>query len=315
MPFRQAVSLTCQPADLLKQTLCLAYSPPHASSETSNSSTFPPDTLPFVDSAPPPPHEYEHFLGSLLADTASDIPLPALGLQQTPPQHMQLQVPDTNAAAAPQGPNNQWQLMDALDLDQVLMQAHAAAASENSPTSPQLQLPTAPGSMNSHESGNTAAVLRQQSPPSTLTQHTMSKSLAGRGLRGRKRKSANVSPAAPSLAPSVSPAQSRYGDDSPAKKRRVQDESSAAQAAAPVTTPTSPQIAQAGTGKKQRSGAHSKRRAAKRSTESHSSLPQLSPAEIAQAKEDGLVFARVGNYAAWPAQVPFTLVVSRLPRV
>ncbi|KAL0041735.1 hypothetical protein WJX79_002650 [Trebouxia sp. C0005] len=134
MPFRQAVSLTCQPADLLKQTLCLAYSPPHASSETSNSSTFPPDTLPFVDSAPPPPHEYEHFLGSLLADTASDIPLPALG-------------------------------------------------------------------------------------------------------------------------------------------------------------------------KKQRSGAHSKRRAAKRSTESHSSLPQLSPAEIAQAKEDGLVFARVGNYAAWPAQM------------
>ncbi|KAA6418480.1 MAG: hypothetical protein FRX49_11536 [Trebouxia sp. A1-2] len=242
MPFRQAVSLTCQPADLLKQTLCLAYSPPHASSETSNSSTFPPDTLPFVDSAPPPPHEYEHFLGSLLADTASDIPLPALGLQQTPPQHMQLQVPDTNAAAAPQGPNNQWQLMDALDLDQVLMQAHAAAASENSPTSPQLQLPTAPGSMNSHESGNTAAVLRQQSPPSTLTQHTMSKSLAGRGLRGRKRKSANVSPAAPSLAPSVSPAQSRYGDDSPAKKRRVQDESSAAQAAAPMQRATAEQL-------------------------------------------------------------------------
>jgi len=129
MPFRQAASYTSQPADLLQQTLCMAYSPPQASSETSETSTFPADILPFVGSAPPPPHEYEHFLGSLLTDTASDILLPALGLQQTSPQHTQLEVPDMNAAAAPQGSNNQWQFMDGLDLDQLLMQADAAAAS------------------------------------------------------------------------------------------------------------------------------------------------------------------------------------------
>jgi len=304
MPFRQAASYTSQPADLLQHTLCMAYSPPQASSETSETTTFPAGT--------PPPHEYDHFVGSLLTDAVPDIPLPAIGLQQISPQHTQLQVPDTNAAAAPHGSNNQWQFIDALDLDQVLMQADPEAASENSATSPQPQLPTAPSVTHSHESANTAAVLRHESPPSTLTHRTTSRSLAGRGLRGRKRKSTNVSPAAHSAAPSVSPAESQTGDDHPAKKRRTQDESSDAQAAAPATTPTSPQTAQAGTGKKQRSGAHGKRRAAKRSAETHLPLPQLSPAEIAQAKEDGLVFARVGNYAAWPAQVPFNFCSSQI---
>ncbi|DBA83626.1 TPA: hypothetical protein ACH3X1_006188 [Trebouxia sp. C0004] len=304
MPFRQATS---QPADLLQQTLCMAYSPPQASSETSETSIFPADILPFVGSTPPPPHEYEHFLESLLTDTASDVPVP--GLQQTSPQRTQLEVPDMNAAAAPQGSNNQWQVLDALDLDHVLMQADAEAASENSASSPQLQLPSAMGGLAaavtpSHGSGNTAAVLRHQAPPSNFTQRLTSRSLAGRGLRGSKRKNRNVSSAAHSAAPSVSPAHSQTGDDNPAKKRRIQDESSTDWAAAPVTTPASPQTAQAGPGKKQRTAAPAKKRAAKHSAETHSSLPQLSPAEIAQAKEDGLVFARVGNYAAWPAQRP-----------
>ena len=308
-------SYTNQPADLLQQTLCMAYPPPQASSETSATSAFPVDTLPTVGSAPPPPHEHDHFVGSLLTDAVPDIPWPAIDLQQTSPQHTQQGNPDINAAAAPQDSNNQWQFMDALDLDQVLIQADPEAPSENSATSPPLQLPTASSLAPSHESANTAAMLQHRSPPSTLTQRTTSASLTGRGLRGRKRKSPIESPDADSAAPSVSPAHSQTGDDSPAKKRRVQNESSAAQAAAPVTTPTLPQTAQAGTGKKQRSGAHGKRRAAKRSAETHSPLPQLSPAEVAQAKKDGLVFARVGNYAAWPAQVPFTLAPSRLPRV
>lgn len=120
-----------------------------------------------------------------------------------------------------------------------------------------------------------------------------------------------MSPAAHSVAPSMSPAYSQTGDDNPAKKRRCQVESSAAAAAAPMTTPASPQAAQAGSAKKQRTAAPAKKRPAKRSTETHSPLPELSPAEIAQAEDDGLVFARVGNYAAWPAQVPFTLALPR----
>ena len=120
-----------------------------------------------------------------------------------------------------------------------------------------------------------------------------------------------MSPAAHSVAPSMSLAYSQTGDDNPAKKRRCQVESSAAPAAAPMTTPASPQAAQAGSAKKQRTAAPAKKRAAKRSTETHSPLPESSPAEIAQAEEDGLVFARVGNYAAWPAQVPFTLALPR----
>jgi len=309
MHFRQAASYTSQPANLLQQTLCTAHSPPQASSETSATSTFLADSLPFVGSAPLPPHEYDY---SLLNDAVPDIPVPALGLQQISPQHMQLQVPDTNAAAAPQDANNQFQFMDALDFDQVLTQADTEATSGNNAPSP--QLPTAPSMTPSHESANTAAVLRLQSPPSTLTQRTTSRPLAGRGLRGRKRKSTSESPAAAahSAAPSMSPAESQTGDDNPAKKRRVQDESSASEAAAPVTTPTPPQTAQAGPGRKKSSTASAKKRAAKRSAETHSPLPQLSPAEIAQAKEDGLVFARVGNYAAWPAQVPFTLALPRL---
>ena len=315
--FRQAANYAKQPSSLLQQTLCMAHSPPQASSETSATSIFPADSLPFVGSATHPPHEYDHFVGSLLMDAVPDIPLPAIDLQQTSPQHPQLQVPDTNAAAAPQDTNNQFQFMDALDFDQVLTQADTEGASENNTPFPQLQQPTAPSVTHSHESANTAAVLRHQSPPSTLTQRTTSRPLAGRGLRGRKRKSTSESPAAAahSAAPSMSPAESQTGDVNPAKKRRVQDESSASEAAAPVTTPTPPQTAQAGTGKKQRSGAPAKKRAAKRSAETHSPLPQLSPAEIAQAQEDGLVFARVGNYAAWPAEVPLTLALSRLPTV
>ena len=315
MHFRQAASNNSQPANLLQQTLCVAHSPPQASSETSASSTFPADTLPFVGSAPLPPHEYDHFVGSLLMDAVPDIPLPAIDLQQTSLQHTQLQVPDTSAATAPHSSHNQLQFMDAVDLDNLLMQADTKGSSEHSTTSPQLQLPTAPSMTPSNESADTAAVLRHESPPSILTQRTTSRPLAGRGLRGRKRNIRNVSPAAHSAAPSMSPAESQTGDDNPAKKRRVQDESSAAEAAAPVTTPTSPETAQAGTGKKQRSGAPAKKRAAKRSAETHSPLPQLSPAELAQAKEHGLVFARVGNYSAWPAQVPFTLALPRLPRV
>ncbi len=307
MHFRQAASNTSQSANLLQQT---AYSPPQASSETSATSTFPADSLPFVCAAPLPPHEYDHFVGSLLMDAVPDIPLPAIDLQQISPQHAQLQVPDTNAAAAPHGSHSQFQFMDALDLDHVFMQADTEGSSEDSATPPQLQQPTAPSVTHSHESASTAAVLSHQSPPSTLTQRTngttsrsYDNASAGRGLHGRKRRIRNLSPIAHSAAPSMSPAESQTGDDNPAKKRRVQDESSASEAAAPVSTPTPPQSAQAGTGKKKRSGAPGKKRAAKRSAETHSPIPQLSPAEIAQAKEDGLVFARVGNYVAWPAQV------------
>ena len=298
MHFRQAASNNSQPANLLQQTLCVAHSPPQASFETSATSSFPADALLFVGSAPLPPHEYDHFVGSLLMDAVPDIPLPAIDLQQTSPQHTQLQVPDTSAAPAPHSSHNQFQFMD----------ADTEGSSEHSATSPQLQLPTAPSMTPSNESADTAAVLSHESTPSILTQRTTSKPLAGRGLRGRKRKSTNVSPAAHSM----SPAESQTGDDNPAKTRRVQDGSSAAEAAALVTTPTSTQTAQAGTGRKQRSGAPAKKRAAKRSAETHSPLPQLSPAELAQAKEDGLVFARVGNYAAWPAQVPFTLALPKL---
>ena len=37
--------------------------------------------------------------------------------------------------------------------------------------------------------------------------------------------------------------------------------------------------------------------------------PELTPAESSQAEMDGLVWARIGNFASWPAQVDFHFAV------
>ena len=37
--------------------------------------------------------------------------------------------------------------------------------------------------------------------------------------------------------------------------------------------------------------------------------PELTPAESSQAEMDGLVWARIGNFASWPAQVDFRFAV------
>ena len=46
-----------------------------------------------------------------------------------------------------------------------------------------------------------------------------------------------------------------------------------------------------------------RKRAPKRAAKPASSFPVLSQDEIAQAKADGMVWARIGSYEAWPAQV------------
>ena len=118
----------------------------------------------------------------------------------------------------------------------------------------------------------------------------------------------------------ISPALSQTRHGRPTRKRRSEDVSSPGQPnTAPTLTASVTETARLRPAKRQKptsTNANQKRvpdatlarkRAAKRAARPASSFPELSQVEIAQAKADGMVWARIGSYDAWPAQVGATI--------
>ena len=220
---------------------------------------------------------------------------------------------------ATQHANETHENIDDVDIDGLFMEADRLGAATDGDASllhVLQQQPTAAASASLDQTGSAQLDIRRQSPTPDPSHQTSSSSAQARRA-GQKRKGRHESPPSQAGAPSISPALSQTTHSRPAKKHRGEDVSSAGQPeAAPRGTPDVPEATHLRPVRKQKaaqsSGAQKRRgadatparqRAAKRAAKTASPFPELSPDEIAQAKADGIVWARIGNYESWPAQV------------
>ena len=233
----------------------------------------------------------------------------------------QQQMPPIMAPAAPSA-NDTPENMDDVNINDLFMEADTLAAATGGDIIdaglPQ-QVPTAASLPVLDQTGNAQLDIRRHSPSPDPIHQSASSSVQARRA-GEKRKSRRESPPAQADVPNVSPALSQTRHGRPVRKRRSEGESSAAQPdAAPTAHPTLPEtaclrpakrqkVAQSSSANKARvpDATPARKRVVKYAARPASSSPELSQQEIAQAKADGMVWARIGSYEAWPAQVGAT---------
>ena len=293
-------------------------SPQHTTSDMSTNTMFV-DDMHFEPPGPssPPPPEYHDFLQGIVLGLQSDTD--SLVTAQQSLEHQQQQVPPIMAPADPSASETS-ESFDDVNIEDLFMEADTLVAATQgdiiAASLPQ-QVPTAASLAALDQTGSAQLDVRHQSSTPDSIHHQSAPSSVQVRRAGEKRKSRRASPLARADVPSISPALSQTRHGWPARKRRSEDESSAAQPnAAPTAHPTLPETARLRPAKRQKVAQSSsankarvpdatpaRKRVVKRAARPPSSFPELSQQEIAQARADGMVWARLGSYEAWPAQV------------
>ena len=211
--------------------------------------------------------------------------------------------------------------VDIDDLDDLCMEADALGADTKGDASlPHLpqQVPTATSLPVLEQTGSVQLDIRRHSPtPDSIHQNTSSSVQARRA--GEKRKVRRESPSSQAGVSDISPALSQTRHGRPARKRRM-----CHRLFSQRLPPASTQLfltllasdlqrgrswpsPQAPARKKVADATPARKHVVKHAARPALPVPELSQNEIAQAKADGIVWARIGSYEAWPAQVGPTL--------
>ena len=281
-----------------------AHSPEWTTSDISTTSIF--DDLffePLSGPSSPPSADYHDFVQGFVLSPVSD----SLVTAQQPIEQQQHPSPPNMAPAAPPA-SDVHQKMDEVNIGDLFMEADTLGADTPGhaglPHLPQ-QVPTAASLPVLDQTGSTQLDIRRHSPsPDPIHQtHTrespppqagvsiISPALSqtiGMGRPTRKRRSEDVSMVSqPTTGPTLTPSGTETARLRPAKRRKATS-TDANQKKVPAVTPA-------------------RKRAAKRAARPASPFPELSQVEIAQAKADGMVWAKIGSYDAWPAQVGATI--------